>query len=62
MQEAQLRCKTKRRFKATTDSKHTLSIAPNQLDCQFKVDTPDQAYIGDITYIPIAESWLYSLS
>jgi putative transposase len=29
MQEAQLRCKTRRRFKATTDSKHTLPIAPN---------------------------------
>jgi transposase InsO family protein len=59
MQEAQLRCKTKRRFKATTDSKHTLPIAPNQLDRQFNVDTPDQAYVGDITYIPTAEGWLY---
>jgi putative transposase len=49
MQEAQLRCKTKRRFKATTDSKHTLPIAPNPLDRQFKVDTPNQVYTGDIT-------------
>jgi putative transposase len=31
MKEAQLCCKTKRRFKATTDSKHDLPIAPNQL-------------------------------
>ena len=59
MQQAQLRCKTKRRFKATTDSKHTLPIAPNQLDRQFNVDSPDQAYVGDITYISTAEGWLY---
>ena len=31
MQEAQLRCKTKRRFKATTNSKHTLPVAPINL-------------------------------
>jgi transposase InsO family protein len=43
MQESQLRCKTKRRFKATTNSKHTLPIAPNQLDRQFNVNKPDQA-------------------
>jgi transposase InsO family protein len=59
MQEAQLRCKTKRRFKVTTDSKHNLPIAPNQLDRQFNVDSPDQAYVGDITYIPTDEGWLY---
>ena len=59
MQEAQLRCKTKRRFKETTDSKHNLPIAPNQLDRQFNVDSPDQAYVGDITYIATGEGWLY---
>jgi len=59
MQEAQLVCKTKRRFKATTNSKHTLPIAPNQLDRQFNVDNPDQAYVGDITYIHTQQGWLY---
>jgi transposase InsO family protein len=59
MQEARLRCKTQRRFKATTNSKYTLSVASNQLDRQFNVDTPDQAYVGDITYIPTSEGWLY---
>jgi putative transposase len=59
MQEAQLRCKTKRRFKATTNSKHTLPIAPNQLDRQFNVNKPDQAYVGDITYIHTQQGWLY---
>lgn len=59
MKEAQLDCKTKRRFKATTDSKHDFPIAPNQLARQFDVDQPNQAYVGDITYLPTAEGWLY---
>ena len=59
MKEAQLYCKSKRRFKATTDSKHDLPIAPNRLARQFDVKRPNQAYVGDITYIPTAEGWLY---
>lgn len=59
MKEEQLYCKTKRRFKATTDSKHNLPIAPNQLARQFNVARPNQVYVGDITYIPTAEGWLY---
>lgn len=59
LQEAQLRCKTKRRFKATTNSKHNLPVAPNQLDRQFNVNKPDQAYVGDITYIHTQQGWLY---
>jgi putative transposase len=59
MQEAQLRCKTRRRFRVTTHSKHNLPIAPNQLARQFSMNQPDQAYVGDITYIPTAEGWLY---
>lgn len=59
MQEAQLRCKTKRRFKATTNSKHNLPVAPNQLDRQFNVNKPDQAYVGDITYSRTQQGWLY---
>lgn len=59
MRDAGLYCKTKRRFKATTDSKHDLPIAPNQLARQFDVKRPNQVYVGDITYISTAEGWLY---
>jgi putative transposase len=59
MREADLACKTKRKFKATTDSKHDQPISPNHLDRQFTVEQPDQAYAGDITYIPTQEGWLY---
>ena len=59
MCQAGLACKTKRKFKATTDSKHTLPIAPNLLSRQFTAAQPNQKYVGDITYIPTQEGWLY---
>jgi len=59
MNKAALRCKTKRRFKTTTDSKHQQPIAANILDRKFSADHPDQYYVGDITYIPTHEGWVY---
>ena len=59
MQETQLVCKTKRRFRATTNYKHDLPIAPNQLARQFEVNQANQVYVGDITYIHTQEGWLY---
>lgn len=54
-----LRCKTKRKFKVTTDSSHQLPVAENLLDRQFTTDRPNQVYVGDITYIWTSEGWLY---
>ena len=59
MAEANLICKTKRKFKATTDSKHNKPIAPNLLARKFTVSQPNRYYVGDITYIPTDEGWLY---
>jgi len=59
MKEQGLRCKSKQKFKATTNSKHDRPVAPNHLDRQFQVSCPDTAYVGDITYIPTGEGWLY---
>jgi len=59
MKEQGLRSKVKRRFKATTDSKHSLPVAPNRLNRQFAVEAPDKVYVGDITYIDTQEGWLY---
>jgi putative transposase len=59
MAEQELRVKTRRKFKATTDSSHAQAVAPNVLDRQFEVAEPDTAYVGDITYIWTAEGWLY---
>ena len=54
-----LHCKTKRKFRQTTDSNHDLPIAPNLLKRDFSPANPNQAYVGDITYIPTQEGWLY---
>jgi len=59
MRENGIRAKHKRRYKATTDSKHDLPIAPNRLDRDFSPARPDQVWTADITYIPTAEGWLY---
>jgi putative transposase len=59
MREHDIRAKHKRRYKATTDSKHDLPVAPNRLDRQFAPERPDQVWTADITYIPTAEGWLY---
>ncbi|NOS76080.1 MAG: IS3 family transposase [Methyloglobulus sp.] len=59
MKEAGGTCKTKRRLKVTTGSKHDLPIAPNYLERQFAVAQVNQVYAGDITYIPTLEGWLY---
>ena len=48
-----------RKFKATTDSDHTLNIAPNLLDRDFTADQPNQKWAGDISYIWTREGWLY---
>lgn len=50
-----LRCKQKRKFKVTTDSKHNLPIAPNLLERNFTVAAPNRAWVSDITYISTDE-------
>ena len=47
-----------RRCRVPTDSKHALPIAPNLLNREFTVDTPDSVWTGDI-YIATGEGWLY---
>ena len=59
MTSAGLYCKTKRQFKVTTDSKHSNPISPNLLERQFAVQNPDKYWVGDITYIPTKNGWLY---
>ena len=51
--------RSKRKFKATTDSGHDLPIAKNVLDRDFTATEPDRAWVADITYIWTTEGWLY---
>lgn len=54
--------KTRRRFKATTNSKHKHPVAENLLDRKVKpeeIGRLNRCYAGDITYIWTDEGWLY---
>jgi len=51
--------RTPRRFRKTTDSRHHHRIAPNLLSRDFTADEPNLAWVGDITYIPTLDGWLY---
>jgi putative transposase len=60
MQKHGIQARGKRRFRVlTSDSKHGLPIAPNVLDRKFSVAAPNQVWVGDLTYIPTAEGWLF---
>jgi putative transposase len=59
MRKAGIRAKSRRKFKATTDSNHELPIAPNLLDRQFHKRRVNDVWVSDITYIDTAEGWLY---
>lgn len=53
-------CSARRRaYKRTTNSNHSHSVSPNLLKRNFTFARPDQAWVGDITYIPTGEGWLY---
>jgi len=55
-----IRARAPRRYRVcTTDSKHSLPVAPNLLDQNFVADRANQVWLADITYIPTAEGWLY---
>lgn len=49
----------KAKFKATTNSNHNYPVAPNLLKKDFTATAPHQKWVGDITYIPTKEGWLY---
>jgi transposase InsO family protein len=59
MKDLNLKVKMKRRYKNTTDSNHNLPIAPNILNRDFYASNPNEKYVGDITYVPTGEGWLY---
>ena len=69
MRAMKLRAKAGRKYKATTDSGHSLPVAANLLGQDFSCDTsaestsrakaPDQVWLSDITYLWTGEGWLF---
>ena len=59
MKKANVEVKQKKRFRVTTDSKHSYPVSPNLLDRQFDVDAPNTVWGADISYLWTDEGWLY---
>jgi putative transposase len=62
MQTAGLVARRRRRYRVTTQSVHAHPVAANTLARQFAVaavGAPDRVWVGDITYLPTREGWLY---
>jgi len=62
MKENKIISISKKRFKATTNSRHSLPICPNLLNQNFQAEAPNQKWVGDITYISTSEGWVYLAS
>ena len=59
MREKGLRGAQKRRFRRTTDSRHSLPVAPNLLARRFDPISSDRVWAGDVTYVQTEQGWLY---
>ena len=51
--------KPPRRFKVTTESRHSLPVAPNLVRRKFDATAPNQLWVGDLTYIWTWQGWLF---
>jgi len=59
MKVSNLVAKQSRRFVVTTKSDHDDPVAPNVLNREFQPPCPNHSWVGDITYLPTCEGWLY---
>ncbi|HVI48142.1 MAG TPA: IS3 family transposase, partial [Chitinophaga sp.] len=59
MKKAKIRSIVKKKFKVTTDSKHTYPVVENKLNRQFNPVNISIAWVSDITYIKTKQGWLY---
>jgi putative transposase len=59
MSEENLRCRLKRRFVVTTQSKHRQAVGPNLLQRRFEPGAPNRVWASDITYLYTKSGWAY---
>ena len=58
MRENDIKARHKRRYKAMTDSKHSLPVVANLLKRDFTSAAPNKVWTADMTYIWTDEAWL----
>jgi len=59
MKDHGIRAATAKKFRVTTESNHSHSVAENVLDREFQQENPDCVWLADITYVWTCEGWLY---
>jgi len=59
MRDQKLQARRRRKFVATTNSKHSMPTPPNIVRRHFEVEEPDRVWAGDVTYLPTGEGWLF---
>lgn len=59
MREEGIVARRPRRFRKTTLSNHGLPVAENVLAREFTTASPNEAWVGDITYIWTRQGWAY---
>lgn len=59
MRKSGLEARRKRRFRKTTDSKHTNPIAANIVAREFDTEVPNRVWATDVTAIWTLEGWLF---
>jgi putative transposase len=62
MKAEEIKSKTVRKYKATTNSDHDKPIYPNLLNQDFTTIMPGEVWVADITYVWTSEGWLYLAS
>lgn len=58
LREDNLLCLRKRKFQTTTDSRHAYPVHANLLR-SLAIDRPNQVWVADITYIRLADEFVY---
>ena len=60
MKSSNLIPKKSKKYKQTTNSKHSYQVAENILNRRFNAENANQKWCGDSTYIYTDEGWLYA--
>ena len=54
-----IEARRRRRYRLAYAARNNEPAAPNLLNRGFTVDRPDRVWVGDITFVPTREGWLY---